>query len=359
MGSKNTHKNLCASAALCALMAIIECAAQASGQTRAAVENDREPQQVEARVKTDQDIFDFHSGFWMNLHHFLYQQALAQKLGREGRAVRGPGEIVSVEALSDEEKGAWTAAVESYQKNWVDRDLAFDSGLAEIKYRLAELENQATVKQSGLAGEFVGALEAAAPLYRKYWWKAHDRINRRWIAEVGPLIRMRGRVLSERLATAYHEPWAKSPIRAEVTVYASWAGAYTTLRPATLLTISSEDARHQGPAALEVIFHEASHAMITAVRKGIENECEAQGKQVPRDLWHVTLFYTTGEIVKRALAEDGQGDYEPYAYKQGLYQRAPGWSRRQQLMEKHWRPYLDGKSDFEQAIKQMVAGLWS
>jgi hypothetical protein len=28
-----------------------------------------------------------------------------------------------------------------------------------------------------------------------------------------------------------------------------------------------------------------------------------------------------------------------------------------QLMEKHWQPYLDGKSDFAQAIKQMVADL--
>jgi hypothetical protein len=355
MRSKNGYKNCCVSVALCALMAIIECAAQAPGQARTAVEIDRESRQVEARVKTDQDIFDFHSSFWMNLHHFLYQQALAQKAGREGRAIRGAGEVVSVEALNDEEKRVWATALESYQKNWVNRALAFDDDLINIRYRLAELENQTTLKQSGLPDELVVALELAAPLYRTHWWKEHDRINRSWIEGVASLARKHGRIICERLATAYREPWAKGPIRVEVAIYANWAGAYTTLRP-TLVTISSADVGYQGLAALEMVFHEASHAMIDAVRKGIESECAAQGKQVPRDLWHVALFYATGEIVKRALAENGQRDYEPYAYKQGLYQ-SPNWRQYHQLMERHWQPYLGGKSDFEQATKQLVAGL--
>ena len=356
MRSKSTHKNCFVSAALCALMAISGYAAQAQGQARTAVENDRGPQQVEARVKTDQDIFDFHSGFWMNLHHFLYQQALAQKAGREGRPIRGAGEVVSVEALNDEEKRVWATVLEGYQKNWVNRDLGFDDDMAKIKYRLAELENQTTLKQPGLQDVLIAALEAAAPVYRTHWWKEHDRVNRSWIESAASLVRKHGRILCERLATAYHEPWAKGPIRVEVAIYASWAGAYTTLDP-TLITISSANAGYQGLAALEMVFHEASHAMIVAVSKGIESECAAQGKQVPRDLWHVTLFYTAGETAKRALAENGQRDYEPYAYKQGLYQRAPNWRQYQQLLEKHWQPYLDGKSDFAQAIKQMVAGL--
>ena len=356
MRSKSSHKNCRVSVSLCALMAIGGYAAQARGQARTAVETDRGPRQVEARVKTDQDIFDFHSGLWMNLHHFLYQQALAQKAGREGRAVGGAGEVVSVEALNDEEKRVWATALEGYQKNWVNRDLLFDNDLTKIKYRLAELENQTTLKQSGLPDELIATLEMAAPVYRTHWWKEHDRINRSWIEGAASLARKHGRIICERLAKAYREPWAKGPIRAEVAIYASWSGAYTTERP-TLITISSANAGYQGLAALEMVFHEASHAMIDTVQKGIENECAAQGKQVPGILWHVALFYTTGEIVKRALAENGQRDYEPYAYKQGLYQRGPNMSQYRQLMEKHWQPYLDGKSDFAEAIKQMVAGL--
>src|SRR5215475_12275618 len=93
--------------ALCALIALIGRLAQTSGQAQTSVKNDREPQRIEARVKTGQDIFDFHSGFWVNLHHFLYQQARAQK----GR--RGAGEVVSVETLDEEQKRAWVTALES------------------------------------------------------------------------------------------------------------------------------------------------------------------------------------------------------------------------------------------------------
>src|SRR5215475_9278198 len=250
MKLKTRHKSYGMSAALCALMAISGYAARAPGQARTAVKNDQGPQRVEPRVKTDQDIFDFHSGFWMNLHHFLYQQALAQKAAREGRAIRGAGEVASVEALNDEEKRGWATVVEDYQKNWVNRDLLFDDDLTRIKYRLTELENQTALKQSGLPDELIAALEMAAPVYRAHWWKEHDRINRSWIADVAPLIQKHGRILSEKLATAYRESWAKGPIRAEVSIYAGWPGAYTTDRP-TLITISSANDGNQGLAALE------------------------------------------------------------------------------------------------------------
>src|SRR5262245_58912891 len=126
MKLKPRHKSYGMSAALCALMAIVGCAGRISGQAQTAVKNDREPHQAEARVKTDQDIFDFHSGFWMNLHHFLYQQALAQKVAqgeRLGRASRYADKVVSVDALNDGEKRDWAAALEHYQKFYVSRDL--------------------------------------------------------------------------------------------------------------------------------------------------------------------------------------------------------------------------------------------
>jgi len=358
MSLKTKRKNPGLLAPIFALTLIAECAAQTPGQAQTAVKNDRGAQRVEARVKTDQSIFDFHSGFWMNLHHFLYQQALAQKENREGdarRAARAASEIASIEALDTEQKRIWATVLEHYQKNWVDRDLLFDDDLVKINYRLAELENETTLKQSGLREELVVALEQAAPVYRAHWWKEHDRVNRSWVAEVASLVRKHGSILGDQLATAYRERWAKGPIRAEVAIYANWAGAYTTLDP-TLITISSTNAAQQGLAALEIVFHEASHAVIGAVMKEISNECKAQNKQVPRNLWHMTLFYTTGEIVKRVLSKDGQKDYTPYAYKQGLYQ-SPNNQRYRLLLEKHWQPYLDGKSDFTQAIKQMVAGL--
>lgn len=56
----------------------------------------------------------------MNLHHFLYQQALAQKAGREGRAIRGAGEVVSVEALNDYayKQGVFREYRQLMEKHW-------------------------------------------------------------------------------------------------------------------------------------------------------------------------------------------------------------------------------------------------
>jgi hypothetical protein len=91
------------------------------------------------------------------------------------------------------------------------------------------------------------------------------------------------------------------------------------------------------------------------VGAGIQQECDAQNKPVPRDLWHAVLFYTTGEVVKRRLAEDGIGEYVPYAYQHGLYTRS--WTRFRGVLEQAWQSYLDGTISFEDALRNMVAAL--
>src|SRR5262249_6076200 len=154
------------------------------------------------------------------------------------------------------------------------------------------------------------------------WWPEHDRANRRWVAAVAPLIRQKGLGLAERLADIYQSRWPKGKIRVEVTAYANWAGAYTTLDPLRV-TISSRDPGNQGDAALEIVFHEASHGLAGTVQAAIVRECRQRNKAIPRDLWHALLFYTTGETIKAAMKQDGQPatkpgpSYVPYAIREG------------------------------------------
>jgi hypothetical protein len=127
------------------------------------------------------------------------------------------------------------------------------------------------------------------------------------------------------------------------------------------ITISSTDERNQGPAALEVLFHEASHALSGGVRDAIARECRTQSKPIPRDLWHALLFYTTGEVIQRALQAQETPDsasvepYLPYAYRNGLFAR--DWQGYQHLLERYWQPYLDGKTDFDTAVMHLVSAL--
>ena len=136
----------------------------------------------------------------------------------------------------------------------------------------------------------------------------------------------------------------------------SGTGTTAENQPITI-TLSSTDPGNQGASGFEVLFHEASHALAERVSNTIARECRERGKPIPRDLWHALLFYTTGEVVQRALKSSNAqaGSYAPYAVREGLYTR--GWSGYLLLLERFWQSYLDGKTDFDAAIARMVSSL--
>lgn len=302
-------------------------------------------------------VFEMHSGFWMNLHHVLYRQA-RQRAGR-AQGEPEPVRLDGINLLSAEEAAAWNSAINFYQREYAGRDLLFNSDMVILKNRLAEWEAEETLQTSGLRPEVIRTLDGAATVYRSRWWTEHDRRNRDWIARVAPLVQKHGAELARQLALAYRQPWPAERIRVEVSVEANWAGAYTTLRPLHVV-LSSSDPRNQGPAGFEMLFHEASHALAESVSEAIARECRARRKPIPRDLWHAILFFTTGEMVRRAMAAvppqgDGETPYTPYAYRHGLYAR--GWQSYQSLIERHWKPYLDGQLDFDRAIARIVSAI--
>ena len=303
-------------------------------------------------------VFEFHSGFWVNLHHFLYQQARERRDPGASKAARAP-----LPGLSEEQQRAWEEAVAFYAANYADKDLLFNSNLIALKNQLGDFEDcpelSGTSRQecnAGLPGKIAPVLNRAAPVYRAHWWKEQDRANRRWVAAVAPMIRQKGLDLAQRLAEIYQSRWPREKIRVEVTVYANPVGAYTTLEPLRL-TISSTDPRNQGEVALELLFHEASHGLAGPVQEAIVRECRQRGKAIPRDLWHALLFYTTSEAVKSAMAAEGTAKpgYVQSAVRAGLYAR--GWSGYQRLLEGHWQAYLDGRASFADAIARMVSAL--
>ena len=301
-------------------------------------------------------VFELHSGFWTNLHHTLYHEARQRSIAS-----------AATRTLTPAEQQAWNAAVSFYAANYADKDLLFSSEMMLLKNQLGDFEDcdELTGRKkkscdAGLPGKIAFILETAAPVYRAHWWPDHDRANRRWVARVAPLIRQQGLGLSQRLADIYQARWPREKIRVDVTAYANAAGAYTTLDPLRV-TISSTDPRNQASAALEVLFHEASHGIAQTVEAAIIRDCKQRDKPIPRDLWHALIFYTTGEVIKPVMASSAdarpsaQEDYVPYAVRQGLYQR--GWDDYLKLLSKFWQPYLDGKSSFDDAIARMVSSL--
>ena len=340
-------------------------------------------------------VFEFHSGFWINLHHMLYYEA---KLRQTPPAAPQKGASVpqiklktmkdTATPLSPAERLAWDSAVAYYVTNYANKDLLFNNDMILLKNQLGDFEDcdelSGTRKKTcdaGLPPKLTLVLEAAAPAYRAHLWPDQDRANRRWVARVAPLIEEQGVGISQRLADIYQTKWPKEKIRVDVSVYANWAGAYTTLDPLRV-TISSTDARNQGDEAFEVLFHEASHGIAEPVQSAIVRECRQRDKAIPRDLWHALIFYTTGEVIRPLLtpadADNGPQNnpdkkedavkpnanrppasrketYIPYAIREGLYER--GWKDYLQLLTRFWQPYLENKSTFDDAIARMVSAL--
>jgi len=334
-------------------------------------------------------VFEFHSGFWVNLHHTLYYEAkqrlappVAVQKNNSASQLRLKTMKDSTTALSQPEQIAWSTAVAYYAGNLAGKDLLFNNDLVLLKNQLEDFEEcddlSGAHKKScdaGLPPDLTRVLDSAAPVYRAHLWPAQDLDNRRWIARVAPLVIEQGVGVSQRLADIYQTKWPKEKIRVDVSAYANSTGAYTTLDPLRV-TISSTDPRNQGDAAFEVLFHDASHGIAEPVQQAIIRECRQRGKAIPRDLWPALILYTTSEVIQPLLTRSakgpqdkpGSGDslskgppaapgdtYEPDLIRQSLYRR--GWNDYYELLIRFWQPYLDSKSTFDDAIARIVSAL--
>jgi hypothetical protein len=321
-------------------------------------------------------VFEMHSGFWVNLHHFLYLQARLLKSNSSSTdTVRGaaqPDELpVSLIDFPIADIRAWQDAVTFYTKDLAGRDLLLNGDMEIINNQLSSMETCPDLEgkttplcKSGLRQDLVEALERAAPVYRSHWWPQQDRANRDWIAQIAPMIEKMGVELSGQLADVYQRPWPSQRLRVDVVWYGGPFGAYTSLDPIHL-TIASHDPRNRGVYGFEVLFHEASHALAGAVTAAIAHEFRERDKPIPRDFWHALLFYTTGEIVRRDLEygtmsltfeqSSGPSAYLPYAARFGLY--SGSWEHFRGLLDLYWLPYLDGRVSFETAIARVAADM--
>jgi uncharacterized protein (TIGR02246 family) len=110
----------------------------------------------------------------------------------------------------------------------------------------------------------------------------------------------------------------------------------------------------QGASAFETIFHEASHVLMDRsdpVQQALADAAGAANFEQPNDLWHVVLFYTTGEAVRPILSENGQSPYKTMLYE--IYDRGT-WVKYREALEKNWQPYIDGKRSLSEAASDLI-----
>lgn len=291
----------------------------------------------------------FHSDFLMNLHHTLFAAAWARRPGAGTlRALAGALPAPLTAPMTEAEQAAWDAAVAYYDREVASRDLLRGRGMYALKMALVAGD----LSSPAVGTELRAVLDSAAPVYRRHFWPAHDRANREWIAKTVEGVRTIGPEVIARLTKLYTMPWFTAPVRVDVVWVGNRQGAYATEGP-THATIASQAPNHTGWTSVEIVFHEISHTLIAPIEKQL---AAALGDRLREHgvLWHVVQFYITGEAVRGVLGARGI-QYEPYLYSSGLFERA--WPAYRRPVEEHWRPYVDGRTTIEAAVRGTVAAV--
>ena len=258
--------------------------------------------------------------------------------------------------LAPSVREGWAAALGYYAKV-ISRTDVFSRQQILLRTDLAGLANAA---DDDRGREFVriaaGLRAAAAPAYRACGWPAQQQRNRRWIGSIVERLTQHEAAIVQRLEALYGQQWQQRPIRVDVVGTAGWAGANSmqSLGRGHLLV----SPRYQGNEALEIVFHEASHLLMmpgSPLRAALDTAAQAAGVALPRDLWHVVMFFTTGDVVRQSLADAGVAGYQPIVYS--IFARGDGWSAFRAPLERHWPAFLSGRATAREAATALLRSL--
>ena len=301
--------------------------------------------------------FAFYSDFATNLNDALIAAGLARKRG-EPELFHSGADVACFRDLPPSARAAWERAVDYYAEI-ISPGRFGDRQQYLVRMHLAGFDEES--RDDPGARQFIDIADAfqaaATPAYEACRWSAQDAANRRWIEELNPRLAAHEQRIAQRLEELYQKPWNGLLIPIDVVETVDWSGANTMIRsPAGGYIVIS--ILYQGPAALEGVFHEASHLLMDRgdpLPKALADAARAANRPLPRDLWHVVLFYTTGEAVRRILAQAGEPEYTPMVVE--IFDRSKEWGRYRQAIESTWPAYLDGKRTLPEAAADLLQAI--
>ena len=197
-----------------------------------------------------------------------------------------------------------------------------------------------------------GWSEVFEPLVGEYMatdWPDHDRHNREWSTAVAAGLADLLPEVMDRMQVLYRTDLPDPPVLVSTVYVGDRLPGYTSIRP-THVTCSTSHSESRGWSAVEIVLHETSHAMVHLLRDSIRDRIDIRQGALGQ-LWHVSLFFITGQVVARLLADRGVA-YTPYLESTGLFDRA--WPQFRQPITDAWTGYLDGQWDWDAACDRLA-----
>lgn len=303
-------------------------------------------------VKTTRH-FAIHSDFGTNLNDALIVAGVARNNNRPELFITRSDAGSCLEGLPPSARAGWNLAVDFYaeiisSQSWMSRQQYV------LRMELAGFDDELDTSSERYRDIAEGFRMAAAPAYEACSWPTQDRENRGWIDRLAPKLAAYETEITRRLIELYQTPWRGIPIRVDLVSGALPVGASTFHTPPHIVISSSTD----DSDALEIVHHEASHTLMRRedpIYRALGEAAQKRDMKLPRDLWHVVLFYTTGEAVRRTLADSGDPDYTPYIYAHDLWDGL--WGSYRDAIENTWPAFLDGRSSLREASSDLLEAL--
>src|SRR5688572_27194747 len=290
--------------------------------------------------------FELYSRFTFNLHDRLRQWAV-----RDDRSG-----ALCIARLPQAERDGWDRAVVAFQA--LRPDVVPPKLELRLRYELFRPNDPSITNLGAVPAWYRPALAGAGPAYRNCLWRDDDRKNREWILTVAARLARSEAALARRLESAHKVTLPPERIPVDVVPIVDYSGANTVVHPHHIVASSTQPG-FEGFGGLEMLFHEASHTVVSPRSEGaiavLRQTAERQGVELPRDLWRVVLFFTAGHAAEKTVLEIWGEPYRQYLYGTGLFERA--WPDMREPVERVWRPYLDGRSSLEDAADALVAAV--
>jgi len=298
--------------------------------------------------------FVFYSDLATNAHDALITTATARRANQPELFTSGV-QKACFDGLSAADRDGWVRAVVYYTAGASTR---FQRVLQRLELAgLVQRDALSDTSNRQFLAEAAAVREAATPAYRQCRWPAQDALNRRWIEGVKPLLAAHETTLARELPALFKLPWAGLPFRVDVVETALPLGADSASPdfPTLHILVSSTNSGNQGRAALEIVFHEASHFLTTPgspLSTALAAAAKESGFTLQGDLVHQVHFFMTGETVRRVLARAGEPSYTPYLYANKLFS-----DRFRDAVARTWPPYMDGTRTMPEAARDLVRTL--
>lgn len=295
--------------------------------------------------------FAFYSDVRVNTHDALVAAARARLLRQA--APFSAAEQSCLEHLPAAAREGWTRAVDDYATATPTATQRFYT--ATIAAGMLRPDSVTDPADRQFLKPWSVFLSEAVPAYQQCRWPAQDALNRAWIDHVKTLLATYENTLGERLPALFGTPWASLPIRVDVLngalvpTGANTAGVGDP--PAGHILVSSTNPSNQGLAALEVVFHEASHLLSqpgSPLSAALQKATAGTGATMPPDIVHEVHFFMTGETVRRTFAERGV-TYTPLLFSLKLFT-----DRFRDVISGAWSPQVDGTRTVEEAAGDLV-----